>query len=207
MDIFDEHYLKYDAWYDRNNFAYLSELEAIKKFLPRFGRGLEIGVGTGRFARPLGISVGIDPSRNMLQIAQKRGVNVRWGLGENIVFLDKSFDYVVAVITMCFVQDPLKVLQEAYRVLKEDGSIIMGIVDRDSFLGRYYRNSRSLFYKNANFFNVKELADLAANSGFGDFSYCQTIFQLPEELKLVQKPKQGFGQGGFVAISARKKLL
>ena len=33
-DIFDRHYKKYDAWYDRNIFAYLSELEAIKKVQP-----------------------------------------------------------------------------------------------------------------------------------------------------------------------------
>ncbi len=27
-NIFDKYYKKYDAWYDRNKFAYLSELKA-----------------------------------------------------------------------------------------------------------------------------------------------------------------------------------
>jgi len=80
-NIFDKFYKKYDAWYERNKFAYLSELEAIKKVLPKKGKGLEIGVGTARFAKPLGIKYGIDPSKKMLEIAKKR--DVKLGYGEN----------------------------------------------------------------------------------------------------------------------------
>ncbi len=67
-NIFDKRYKKYDAWYKENKFAYLSELEAIRKVLPKKGKGLEIGVGTGRFAAPLGIKFGIDPSEDMIQL-------------------------------------------------------------------------------------------------------------------------------------------
>ena len=90
MNIFDRYYKKYDIWYDRNKFAYLSELEAIKKVIPSVGRGLEIGVGTGRFAAALNITIGIDPSHNMIEIASRRGVNVRWGFGEDLPFLEFS---------------------------------------------------------------------------------------------------------------------
>jgi len=69
--IFDKYYKKYDAWYDRNKFVYLAELKAIRKVLPEKGKGLEIGVGTGRFAQALGIATGIDPSRKMIEIAKK----------------------------------------------------------------------------------------------------------------------------------------
>jgi len=68
---------KYDAWYDTNKFAYLSELEALRKVLPEVGRGLEIDVGTGRFAVPLGIDIGIDSSKRMIEIAKERGASVR----------------------------------------------------------------------------------------------------------------------------------
>ena len=73
-DIFDKYYKKYDAWYDKHKFAFLSELEVIMKVLPRDEKGFEIGVGTGRFAAALGITMGIDPSGKMLDIAQERGM-------------------------------------------------------------------------------------------------------------------------------------
>ena len=55
---------KYDNWYNRNRFAYISEINAIKKINPK-GLGLEIGVGTGRFASKLNFSYGIDPSKKV----------------------------------------------------------------------------------------------------------------------------------------------
>ena len=144
-NIFDKYYKKYDAWYDRNKFAYLSELEAIKKVLPQRGKGLEIGVGTGRFAHALSITTGIDPSKNMIEIARRKGVNVRLGFGERLRFKNATFDYVAIIITICFVKEPNKVLREAKRVLRRNGKIIIGIVDRDSFLGKHYQKKKSLF--------------------------------------------------------------
>lgn len=203
--IFDKYHEVYDAWYDRNRFAYLSELKAIKKVLPKQGKGLEIGVGTGRFAIPLGIAMGIDPSRNMIDIAERRGVNVRRGFGENLPFFENTFDYITLIITICFVKDPLKVLQEANRVLKSNGRLIIGIIDKNSFLGRYYQKKKSIFYKQANFFSVGGLTDLLKVSGFDRFSYYQTLFHLPDKIKSIEKPEKGFGKGGFVVISARTK--
>ena len=202
---FDRCYNRYDAWYDKNRFAYLSELKAIGKILPKRAKGLEIGVGTGRFAAPLNITIGIDPSHNMLEIASQRGVNVRWGHGEDFVFLNDSFDYVAIIITICFVDDPLKVIQEAQRVLKRDGELVLGIIDKDSFLGRFYQTKKSIFYKEAHFFSVQELVKLLKKVGFDGFTYYQTLFTLPDKVKSLQKPRKGFGKGGFVVIKATKK--
>ena len=167
MNIFDRYYTKYDTWYDTHKFAYLSELEVLKKVMPKTGRGLEIGVGTGRFAAPLNITIGIDPSYNMLEIASRRDVNVRWGFGEDLPFLENSFDYVAIIITLCFVDDPLKVLQESRRVLKNDGELILGIIDKNSFLGKFYQKKKSIFYKNAYFFKVEEVVNLRVGVGMG----------------------------------------
>ncbi len=203
-NIFDRYYKKYDAWYDRNKFAYLSELEAIKKVLPRRGSGLEIGVGTGRFAHALGIAAGIDPSKNMLEIARKRGVNVRLGYGERLPFKDAAFNYAAIIITICFTKNPEKVLKEAYRVLRKKGKVVVGIVDKDSFLGKFYQKKKSAFYRKANFFSIKELTDLLEGASFSKLSYYQTLYKLPAEMKSVQKPRKGFGQGGFVVVSGEK---
>ncbi|MDD4995772.1 MAG: class I SAM-dependent methyltransferase [Patescibacteria group bacterium] len=203
--IFDRYYKRYDDWYDKNRFAYLSELEALKKVLPKAGRGLEIGVGTGRFAAPLDIAMGIDPSHNMIKIAAERGVIVRWGFGEDLPFWDETFDYVAIVITICFVKNPLKVLREAQRVLNEKGKVVLAIIDKDSFLGKYYRRKKSAFYKHANIFSVRETTALLEKAGFNKFSYYQTVFKFPKSINSIEKPRKGFGKGGFVVISGEKR--
>lgn len=203
-NIFERYYKKYDAWYDRNIFAYLSELKVLKKVLLKKGKGLEIGVGTGRFAAPLGIAVGIDPAKNMLKIARERGLDARIGRGERLPFRNSSFDYAAIIISLCFVQNPQKVLKEARRVLKKKGKIIIGIIDKDSFLGKFYQRKKGVFYKQANFFNLREARDLLKRLGFGEFIYYQTLFKFPDRINSIQRPKRGYGQGGFVVISAKK---
>ncbi len=75
VNIFDRQSDQYEAWFEKNSFAYQSELLAIKTLMPRQGRALEIGVGSGLFAGPLGIKMGIDPSRAMLEKAEARGIH------------------------------------------------------------------------------------------------------------------------------------
>jgi ubiquinone/menaquinone biosynthesis C-methylase UbiE len=203
-NAFDRYYNKYDAWYDEHKFAFLSELEAVKKALPRRGKGLEIGCGTGRFAAELGIDIGIDPSAAMRKIARARGVKALPGRGEAIPFPDCAFDYAAIIITLCFVQDPAKVLAEAGRVLKKRGRIVIGIVDKNSFLGKFYKRKKSVFYKQAKFLSVKEVTKLIKQCGFGSFSYYQTLSVLPDAMRSAEHAAKGFGRGGFAVISAVK---
>jgi len=201
-NIFDLYCTEYDKWYEKNKFAYLSELEALKKVLPKKGRGLEIGAGTARFTKPLNIWVGIDLSKNMAKIAKERGVRIIVSRAEELPFKDSIFDYVAIIFTLCFVDEPLKMLREAKRVLKRRGKIIIGIIDKESFLGKAYQIKKSIFYSRAKFFSVKEVTDILQTMGFDRFSYYQTIFNFPQEIKNIQKPQKGFGKGAFVAISA-----
>lgn len=204
MNVFDKYARRYDAWYDRNPDAYESELRALRRVLPRTGRGLEIGVGTGRFAASLKIAIGIDPSYPMVEAARRRGVNARWGYGEDLPFTDGAFDYAVMVISLCFVDDPLTVLREIHRVLRDKGTAVIAIVDKDSFLGKYYRGKKSLFYREARFYNVREVESFLRRAGFGRFSCYQTLFDLPDRLSGIDKPRQGSGRGGFVVVKAVK---
>ena len=205
-NIFDQYWKRYDAWYDEHKFAYLSEIEAIKKVMSKKGKGLEIGVGTGRFASALGISDGIEPSTKMAKLAQNRGIKVEIGNGENLPYRDKEFDYILIAITICFVKKPEKVISEANRVLSDKGKIILGIVDKDSFLGKFYQEKKSIFYQEANFFSVKEIVKLLKDNMFGKFSFYQTIFNLPEKVKTIESPSEGYGKGGFVVISGEKNV-
>jgi ubiquinone/menaquinone biosynthesis C-methylase UbiE len=70
-EMFDKYYMDYDNWFIKNKLAYQAELNLIRKLIPK-GKGLEIGVGTGRFAIPFGIKEGVEPSNRMAEIAKKR---------------------------------------------------------------------------------------------------------------------------------------
>jgi ubiquinone/menaquinone biosynthesis C-methylase UbiE len=205
-NIFDRLYRRYDAWYDLHKYAYLSELEAVKKALPPKGVGLEIGVGTGRFAAPLGIKMGVDPSSKMIALARRRCVDARIGRGENLPFKEASFDYAAIIVTLCFVKNPIKVLAEAYRVLKTRGILILGIIEKNSFWGRLCQKKRSPFYKTACFFNKKELVGLLKDAGLTDFKAYWTLSQPPDKMTRIETPKtKRTKKSSFLVIRCQKK--
>ena len=72
IESFEKNVDRYEAWFEHHRLAYESELKAIRMLLPKNGEGLEVGVGTGRFAAPLGIGVGVEPSPAMGQLARER---------------------------------------------------------------------------------------------------------------------------------------
>ncbi|WP_048147983.1 class I SAM-dependent methyltransferase [Palaeococcus ferrophilus] len=197
---------RYEEWFERHRYAYLSELEAVKMLLPREGIGAEIGVGTGRFAAPLGVKLGVEPSRSMADLARLRGVEVIEGTAEDLPFEDESLDYLLMVTTICFVDDPEKALKEAYRVLKPGGAIVIGFVDRESPIGREYERNkeRSVFYREAKFFSTAEVVELLKKAGFREFEFVQTLFHPLEEVKEIEPVKKGYGEGSFVVIKAVK---
>jgi len=200
---FDDNTSRYEMWFSRNEATYLSELEAIRDMLPG-GRGVEIGVGTGLFAAPLGIKTGIEPSKNMRRIASERGIEVLDGVAEDLPFSDGSFDFALMVTTICFVDDINASFREARRVLKPEGSLIVAFVDRESPLGMKYQEHRmeSEFYMDATFFTVDELVYSLKKAGFMKFMFNQTIFHEPELIDDVEPFREGYGEGSFVVIRA-----
>lgn len=206
VEPFDSHADQYEDWFERNRFAYESELLAVKAKLPRGGVGMEVGVGTGRFAEPLGIKIGVDPSIRMGEIARRRGIEVIAGIGENLPFRDSRFDFVLLVSTVCFLNDVEKALREAYRVTRLGGSIVIGFVDKNSPLGESYqqRKDESVFYKVATFLSVNEVVRNLERAGFRSFSFAQTIFNDLAEIRNIEPAREGFGEGSFVVIRGHK---
>ncbi len=206
ISAFNQYAKEYDKWFERNPFAYKSELLAIKRFFPRRGKGLEIGVGTGKFAVPLGIKVGIEPAKAMAVIARERGIEVHEAVAENLPFENGAFDFVLMVTVLCFLHNPKTVIEEIARVLKPEGSLIIGMIDGESFLGKIYesKKAKSLFYKDAQFYSVPEVIDMLKRTGFIHIKICQTIFKNPNEITESESVEDGFGKGGFVVLSAEK---
>lgn len=194
----------YDRWFIDNSFVYAMELEAVREFIPADKRGLDVGVGTGKFTIPFDIKTGIDPSFKMAVKAKRSGIDVSLAVAEALPFKDGVFDFVLMVTSICFFDDVSAAFNETWRVLKRGGSIIIGFVDSQSGLGKRYieKKERSRFYREATFYSVPELTSHLENSGFSDFEFNQTVFM--EEQTSGVKVRKGYGEGSFVVIKGVK---
>jgi ubiquinone/menaquinone biosynthesis C-methylase UbiE len=203
---FEEHTKKYEDWFERNRFAYKSELQAVKQMLPKKGKCVEIGVGSGRFAAPLGIKYGLEPSPKMRAIAKKKGIEVIDGVAEKLPYNDESFDYALMVTTLCFLDDVDRAFSEVHRVLRPEGYFINGFVDKESKIGKSYENHKqeNVFYNTATFYSVDEVVKHLEKTGFNNFNFNQTIFHSLGDIKSVEPVKEGYGEGSFVVVRARK---
>jgi len=200
MNIFDKYSREYDRWYDKYPYVFRNEVLALEKVLPLEGRGIEIGVGTGRFASALKIKNGIDPSLSMLKLARKRGVSVKRAFGEKLPYKDSSFDYAVLVFTLCFLNDPTKAFGELKRILKPSGSLIVGFIDKNSILGKKYSAKKSGYYKKAKFYTVRQVKVFMKKAGFSVTAVKQTLFKNPKNIEKIENPLSGHGKGGFVVM-------
>ncbi len=203
----EAHAERYEAWFERHDAAYISELLALRPFVPLTGRGLEIGVGSGRFAAPLGVQVGIDPSPAMLDRARARGIEVFEGIAEALPFADDSFDHALVVTTLCFVDSPEAMLAEARRVLRPGGILVIGFIDRDSALGRHYERHReaSVFYRDATFHSANDVDRLVTDAGFSVLSWAQTLSRSLEQTEDIEPVRPGRGEAAFVVVQARSE--
>lgn len=203
---FDQYLCKYEQWFEDHYFVFLSELKAVQRLIPEKGHGVEIGIGSGIFASALGIAEGCDPSATMREKAMERGLQAVEGIAEKLPYPDANYDYALMVTTICFVDDPLQSLREVNRILKPDGQVIIGFVDKNSPIGKEYliNREKSFFYKDACFFSTEEIYKLLWSSGFEIDKTCQTIFGNLDEIKDIQEPQNGCSKGSFVVVKATK---
>jgi len=205
--VFNEHAEEYDRWFEEHSRAYHAEVNALRRFVPRTGLGVEIGAGTGRFAVPLGVSIGVEPARGMAERASRRGVSVVQALGEQLPFHAAQFDWAVLVTAICFVTDVATLLREVHRVLRAGGWLINAFIDRDSALGRVYesRKAAHTFYRHAHFYSAAEVATWTRQAGFGGLRFCQTILGFPDDSQRTYEVRDGYGEGAFVVLSAERR--
>lgn len=201
---FERHADRYDDWFEAHREAYESEVAALRRLIQEPGDGVEIGVGSGRFASPLGLRVGVDPAGEMLARARERGIDVVRGVAEALPFEAAAFDTALIATTICFVDDVDRTLTEARRVLRSDGALVIGYIDEDSPVGRMYREKQAEnpFYREATFVTTDELVEALESAGFTDFEFVQTIFRWPGEIDDPEPIEQGYGDGSFVGIKA-----
>ena len=203
---FDKNLSLYEEWFVLNKFVYQSELKAVEKAIPKNEQGFEIGIGSGLFAQPFDIKEGIEPSKKMREKAKERNIKALDAVAENLPYPDESWDFALMITTICFVDDIVKSFQEAIRVLNKNGHLIIGFVDKDSPVGKIYLEfqDKSIFYKEATFFGTEEVYESLQQTGFKIEETYQTVFGKLDEITEVQKVLDGYGDGSFIVIKAKK---
>lgn len=196
----------YDAWYDDHQPVFAAEREALAHLIDDGGRGLEIGTGTGRFAAALGVDVGVEPATSMATRARERGVAVVRGVGERLPFADASFERVLVVATLAFLDDPSHALAEARRVLTGQGRIVVGILDRNSPVAAAGGlPAEGAWGKAASYRTAVEIDEALAEAGFELVAATQTIFDPIDEIDDQPSVREGAGEGLFAALAARPR--
>ncbi len=199
---------EYDAWYEDNP-LFVNELKAIKALGPWGRPALEVGVGTGRFATALEIEFGLDPTFEMLALAQSRGIHCVCGLAEALPFHDQSLATVAFFFTLCFVPQKRAALEEAFRVLRPEGRVLLGMVPRESPWGQFYTQKGQEghpLYRFARFLTIEESLALAKEVGFSLGKSSSILFFGPKEPPRPENPRSGLAsEAGFVALELVKR--
>ncbi len=213
--IFDAFADEYDAWYDTEPGAtiFSMEVDCLRPLLHRYDRPyLEIGVGSGRFAKALGIEYGVDPARTLLLKAESRGIRTKEASGERLPFAEGTFGGVLIAFTLCFVDDPLSVLKEAWRVLKDGGGVVLGLILKESPCGKFYARKGKEghpIYKEARFYTKRDVETLLRGAGFAIVDFRSVLFQSPGQNGYhPEKPLNCYRKtAGFVAAGSIKHII
>jgi len=142
-------------------------------------RLLEIGSGTGNFltaaANRFGQVVGVDIAMRWLHVSRRRFMDRRMEIpplvcccGEYLPFPDGYFDLVVSSATLEFTREPENIISECNRILKSNGSVYIGTVNRFSiiqdpyvylwgigFLPRSWQANYARWRRDASYENIK----------------------------------------------------
>jgi ubiquinone/menaquinone biosynthesis C-methylase UbiE len=176
------------GWYDRHVFPRLLDLAMRHREVTRYrsqliprarGAVLEIGIGSGLNLRFYTADVqkldGIDPSAELLAIAQQRAaatrvpVELHTGNVEALPFEPHSFDTIVTTFTLCSVAEPDDALLQMRRVLKRGGRLLFAEhgLARDTRVAAWQRRLNPIWKKFAGGCNLdRNIDELLQRGGF-----------------------------------------
>ena len=186
-DVFERYAREYDRWFEEHRAEYQAELARVRRLLPcPDARAVEVGVGSGRFAAPLGIRIGIEPSRALGRMARGRGIEVVRGRAEAIPLRDRSCSSVLMVTVICFLDDPVRAFCEIHRVLAPQGTLVIGFLEREGPVAQKYLHEKGKhrFLSRARFYSSGEVREFLGHTGF-----CVTAIE---------------ARAGFCVLAARK---
>jgi SAM-dependent methyltransferase len=149
------------------------EVSKVVRFTRRgSGKVLDVGCGTGDrldVFRNRGFETyGVETSDSAVYAKEHLKLNVIKGDLFSAHFPDQFFDIVTLFNVLEHTHDPIKVCQEFHRILKDGGSLVIQVPNKDSFQYKIFKKRwaafdvpRDLFY-----FGIETLSSLLEKAGF-----------------------------------------
>ncbi len=164
----------YDDFYKTENGKIIDLLEkkAISNLLHNIKQNtmLEVGCGTGHWTEyfsSLNIKVtALDISKPMIEIAKAKKIhNAKFIVGDarKLKFQNNTFSLVSAITVLEFTDNPKQILNEMYRVAKQNSHILLGCLNAESYL--FKNKTENSIFKYAHLFNKNEIIELLSNYG------------------------------------------
>ena len=228
---FDGYAEKYDSWFMTNEKLFNSELLLLKKVLGDVDgkRILSVGCGSGLFERLIGHDniEGLEPSEDMAEIAEKRGIHViAHCTVEQSSLQENAYDIIYFNGSSSYISD----LKTAYglckKALKPGGKLILLDVPKESAFGFMYLLAKAVgtfdheYLKdvmpalpypielvNAGIWHsTEEKIQVLKELGYTGFEYYQTLLNNPMYTNdEVEEVVEGYTRGGYVAVIAHRQ--
>ena len=138
-------------------------------------RLLDVGCSNGAFisaAQTFGINAeGVEPAAAPAQAAMESGLKVHQGFLQDIHLAEASFDVVTLFEVLEHLKDPLSLMKECHRVVRQGGLLVIRTGNTDSWSARFMKNRWEYFSisehgGHVSFFNPVSMGKLAERSGF-----------------------------------------
>ena len=209
--------VEYDAWYATPRGRWIGETEyvlASRLLAPQAGDSLlDVGCGTGWFSRRAAaddlVATGLDLNADWLDYARAHSSpSLSWVEGDAraLPFADASFDHVLSIAALCFVDDERRAVAEIVRVARRRFAI--GWLNRSSLLYREKgKEGGRGAYQGARWHTAREVRVLFSGLPVRNLTVRSAIF-LPSGTSRAKLLEQGVPAvlpwGGLLVVQGEK---
>jgi ubiquinone/menaquinone biosynthesis C-methylase UbiE len=108
-------------------------------------------------------------------MAKRRGVEVTLGEAEHLPYRAGSFDFVLMMTVICFLDDIQRAFHEVHRVLGPGGTLVAWFIEAGGEIFQKYRHEpiKGRFLQFATFRTIDEVYGFFKDAGFADISVLQ----------------------------------
>ena len=205
---FDKLAYVYDDWYRsaKGRQVYEAERSLVDNLLPDIGVGVEIGAGTGVFAEALANSgrlvICLDPSKEMLTRAKRRGLACVLGSAESMPFKRGRLDFAYMKPSWNSSPDPLEHSMRrgrlTRRLLRSSSCSSIGTAHGEHTTNRW--ESGDPIFRHANFYSLGEVEKLSGESGLNRIEAFGTLTKGPSDPDAGDEVEEPSSKTGVIAV-------